>query len=359
MTHSPPQMTSSMNALKYHGAWRIALEPARPPRCESDDDVVVKISACGICGTDIGIITGDYRVAVPGTTLGHEASGVVQEVGARVADVQPGDRVVIEPTYSCGRCRLCQTGRPNHCCLKAGTEAGVSCDGAFADLYRTTSRFVHRIPEHASFEASAMTEPLCCAWSGVKKIPVRSIAMRTCILGAGPMGLLYYWSMLTRGLAPFVVETNPARLAFASSILGPDRVSPSVADALAARHAPGDQQLDIVVDTSGRMLESMYPWLAPGGTFLSVGLKSQPATIDTIALADKSLTVFGSIDALQGDFIEAFHLICAGVVPVQSLITHRLPLREHKEAFRMLGCNLDARRLEPIGEPAGKIVLVP
>ncbi|EPJ34553.1 putative D-xylulose reductase A [Streptomyces afghaniensis 772] len=224
-----------MRALKYHGAWNVALEEVPDLRATGPDDVVVDIRFCGICGTDLGIVSGSYPIAVPGVTLGHEATGVVAECGPAVTNVKVGDRVVINPTPYCGQCRMCRTQRINHCVNKMGTESGVSYDGAFADRFLTTSRFVHVLPDHVSLQAAALTEPLSCVLSGVRKIQPPSMAAYTYVFGAGPLGLLYAWALSLKGLAPAVIETSPERLSFAQDRLpdGPAPTLPSTTPAAA------------------------------------------------------------------------------------------------------------------------------
>lgn len=129
-----------MLALVYKSAWDVALEERPVPEIKKDNDVLVRIRATGVCGTDLGIISGKYH-AVPSTILGHESAGDVIAVGSAVSSLQPGDRVVIDPTYYCGQCEMCRTGRQNHCTHKAVTETGVSADGTFTDYYVTEDRF--------------------------------------------------------------------------------------------------------------------------------------------------------------------------------------------------------------------------
>ncbi|MDR7275413.1 zinc-dependent alcohol dehydrogenase [Catenuloplanes atrovinosus] len=340
-----------MKALTFTGPWELDLADRPDLHVTGDDDVVVDIAYCGVCGTDLGIASGAYPVAVPGVTLGHEAAGVVAEVGAGVGTVAPGDRVVINPTPYCGRCRMCRTNRINHCERKHGTESGVSYDGAFAGRYRTTSAFTHRVPDRVPLRAAALTEPLSCVVTGVRRIQPASLAMNTYVIGAGPLGLLYAWMLSLRGLTPTVVERSPARLDFARSRLP--------AGSRAIPHLRGDEELDIVVDTTSHLLEELLPRMAPGGTFMSIGLKERIASIDTMLIGDRSLTVVGSIDSLHGSFEEAFHLIASGRVPAERLISHTVPLADYRKGFAALGCDLDARRLGPAPEASCKVLLMP
>ncbi|MBN1172005.1 MAG: alcohol dehydrogenase catalytic domain-containing protein [Micromonosporaceae bacterium] len=349
-----------MKALKFHGAWDLTLTDLLDLEPVGDDDVVVEVRYCGICGTDLGIVTGSYPVAVSGVTLGHEATGLVAATGPGVTSVRVGDRVVIDPTPYCGRCRMCQTGRINHCVNKHGTESGVSYDGAFADRYRTTSAFVHPVPDHIPLRAAALTEPLSCVISGVRKIRPPSLAANTYVFGAGPLGLLYAWALSLTGLTPAVVECSAARLAFAHDRL-PARAGcyPSLAEARARHFNDPQASLDVVVDTTSVLLEPLLPELACGGTFLSIGLKRHLASIDPMLIADRSLSVIGSIDSTHGSFAEALHLITSGLVPAHRLVSHVMPLADYRKGFEALGCELDHRRMTPSREASCKVLLTP
>ncbi|HEX8627871.1 MAG TPA: alcohol dehydrogenase catalytic domain-containing protein [Catenuloplanes sp.] len=347
-----------MRALKYRAPWDIAVRTVDDLHIVGPDDVVVDVACCGICGTDLAIAAGTYPVAVPGVTLGHEATGVVAEIGADVDTIKIGDRVVINPTPYCGTCRMCRTQRINHCVNKAGTESGVSYDGAFADRYRTTAQFVHPLPDDVSLEAAALTEPLSCVLSGVRKIQPPTMAAFTYVFGAGPLGVLYAWALWLRGLSPVVIETSPARLAYAGKCL-PDGV-PAYASLGEARNDHfGDPAapLDVVVDTTSMLLQELYPQLACGGTFLSIGLKRKDMTIDGMHLADRSLSVIGSIDSLHGSFAEAYHLVTTGRIPTERLVSHVIPLTEYRTAFATLGCDLDARSVTPTDTQSCKVLL--
>jgi len=335
-----------MRALKFHGPWDVAIEDVPELHAEGPDDVVVDIAYTGICGTDLGVVSGSYPVAVPGTTLGHESTGVVAEIGSAVTNVAVGDRVVINPTPYCGTCRMCRTQRINHCVNKHGTESGISYDGTYADRYRTTSAFVHRLPAHTTLRAAALTEPLTCVLSGVRKIQPPSLSACTYVFGAGPLGLLYTWALTLKGLSPVVVETAPGRLEFAKGVL-PEGVTVHPSLEAARREHFGDAKapLDVVVDTTSGLLEQLYPELACGGTYMSIGLKSKQVTIDAMHLADRSLSIIGSIDSLHGSFDEAYHLVTTGRIPVERLISHVVPLEDYKEGFAVLGCDIDNKTL--------------
>jgi L-iditol 2-dehydrogenase len=349
-----------VKALKFRGPWDVELTDVPDLHAIGDDDVVVDVHYCGICGTDLGIVSGSYPVAVPGVTLGHEASGVIAEVGPAVTSVAVGDRVVINPTPYCGRCRMCRTQRINHCVNKHGTESGVSYDGCYATRYRTTSAFVHRVPDRVSLRAAALTEPLSCVVAGVRKLQPPSLSATTFVFGAGPLGLLYTWALSLRGLTPVVIEHSPARLEFARDRL-PDGSGAyaSLEEARTKYYDDPETPIDIVVDTTSMLLEDIFPRLAPGGTYMGIGLKEKAATIDTMLLADRSLSVIGSIDSLHGSFAEAFHLVTSGRIPVERLVSDVVPLAGYRTGFAALGCDIDGRTFGPADQASCKVLVAP
>lgn len=350
-----------MKSLKYFEAWGLRYADTPKPKCTHPDDVVVEIKATGICGTDVGIVTGDYPVAVSGVTIGHETSGVISEVGSGVQFLKVGDRVTIDPTYACGQCRRCNTGRPNHCCEKNGCEAGVSSDGAFSQYFLTTEPFLLPLQDHVSFESASLTEPLSCALTGVDALGSNHIASRCVVIGAGPMGLLYAYVLSLKGYTVTIIESNQFRLEFAKNCLRDSKilVFSDLASAAHALYGSAEAELDICVDTSGKMLPQLTQKIAPGGKILLVALKTEIASLDLLKIADKSISVLGSIDSLNNSFYSSHHLIETGKIPVERLISHRFPLDDYKAAFDMLGCELQSKRVKPIIEPCCKIILNP
>ncbi|OAT22826.1 zinc-dependent alcohol dehydrogenase [Proteus myxofaciens] len=347
-----------MKALKFNGVWDTSLIEVPSLQCIDSDDVIVAIEVCGICGTDVGIITGDYPVAIPGTTLGHESTGRVLKIGSGVTQFKVGDRVVINPTYSCGECRMCQTGSPNHCERKLGTEAGVSYNGTFADQYRAKEGSLLHLDDHVSFEEGALTEPLSCTITGVDKLNITHTNIRACVIGAGPMGMLYLWSLYLRGVKAFLVEKNEFRNQFAKEVLPEGtRVYTDFEDAMREEYGSDDEKLDLCVDTTGYLSEIVFKRLAPGGKLLNVALKDFTANLDVLKIADKSLSVIGSIDSLNNSFERAYEIIRDGKIPANKLVSHTFDLNNYPQAFASVGCNIAEKKQQPITEPNCKVLL--
>lgn len=347
-----------MKALKYLKPWHVELTDVPELECIEPSDVIVDIVVCGICGTDVGIITGDYPVAVSGVTLGHETTGIVSKVGTAVTQFKIGDRVVINPTYSCQKCRMCETGNPNHCETKAGTEAGVSYDGAFSGQYRAKEDFLTHLDDHVSFAAGSLTEPLSCAITGVDKLAITHTNIRAAVIGAGPMGMMYLWALHHRGVRAFMVEKNEYRYEFARQNLPESsEIYHDFTEAMQTRYPHNDQKIDLVVDTTGHLTELVFEHLAPGGKILNIALKDKHATLDVLKIADKSLSVIGSIDSLNNSFERAYHMIRDGHIPADALVSHQFPLEEYEQAFELVGCDISNQKMTPPKNSNCKILL--
>ena len=330
-----------MRGLVFRGSWNVAVESVPEPDAPKGTDVLVRVHATGICGTDIGIVSGAYAAREP-VILGHESAGEVVAVGEDVRDLTPGDRVVIDPTYYCGFCLMCRTDRQNHCERKVDTETGVSRDGTFAAYYTTEERFLHRFGSDLSYEEAALTEPLSCVLTGVAQLRLRH-DLRTIVIGAGPIGILYAHGLSLSGIDGVLVEVADRRLALAQDAMPARwRTERTLAGALKAMR-PCTGEADLIVDTTGAVTEECAAVLARRGQLLSVGLRAGTARIDMLHVADRSLTILGSIDSL-GTFSSALRLIERRALPVDRIITDQMDLEHYAEAFRGVGCDIAARR---------------
>ncbi|MBF0693131.1 alcohol dehydrogenase catalytic domain-containing protein [Providencia alcalifaciens] len=347
-----------MRSLKFFGPWNVAVTETEDLTCLAEDDVIIDIAVCGICGTDIGIISGDYSAALTGTTLGHEASGVVTKIGTGVTQLKLGDRVVVNPTYSCNKCRMCLTGNSNHCEMKVGTEAGVSYDGAFADQYRAKEAFLRKVDDKVTLQAASLTEPLSCTITGVDKLGITHTNIRAVVIGAGTMGMLYLWVLYQRGIRAFLVEKDHFRYQFSQQNSPPNTpIYKDFVEALEQEYGVENRQIDLVVDTTGQLTELAFKYLAPGGKILNIALKDKVASFDIMKIADKSLSIIGSIDSLNNSFERAYIMIRDGEIPVEKLISHQFDLDDYLKAFKIVGCDINAKSIIPSLAPNCKVLL--
>ena len=326
-----------MKAIVYNNPWDITIQEKEEPAIILPDEVIVEVRATGICGTDLSIISGEY-LARPQVIIGHESAGVIVDKGSAVDNCQIGDRVIIDPTYYCGYCENCRKGLRNHCLLKSTTEAGVSIDGTFTRYFKTTQRFIYPLADEVPFEQGAMSEPLSCVLTAVKKLQVTPF-MRTAILGGGPIGLLFYLALKQYGIQEGVIyeaSTQRIRLIEDNDVLTQGWV-------VAPAFVPQKNQYDLIIDTTASLLEKSVQAIADGGKISLMGLRNNHQTINPREIADRSISIIGSIDS-QDTFRHAVDLINSSKLALQKIITNEYDLNNFSAAVRDLGCDLSTRQ---------------
>jgi len=180
-----------MKALTLADYKRLVYEDVPDPPI-ADDEVLVRVRACGICGSDVHGMDGSTGRRRPPIIMGHEAAGVIAELGKQVKDWKEGDRVTFDSTISCGACWYCQRGLVNLCDHRR--VLGVSCEdyrqhGAFAEFVALPHRILYRLPDSVSFEQAAMVEPVSVAVHAVERTPI-SLGDTAVVMGVGMIGLL-------------------------------------------------------------------------------------------------------------------------------------------------------------------------
>src|SRR5262245_46310879 len=264
--------------------------------------------------------------------MGHELLGVVDAVGAQVTRVRPGDRVALEPNYSCGQCPLCREGNRNLCLGRVAI--GIDADGGFAELVKAPQRCCWPIPPDVAEDDLLLAVPLAVATRAVGR--ARPQAGETAaVVGAGTLGLLGLQVLRARGVRVLVVSRSPRRLALARQ-LGAERthaLSEGPLDEV-ARQFSGREGVDLVVETAGAA-EAVTHALAlvrPGGRIALTGLPHEATAVSFFWVVRREITLVGSM-IYRDEFGEALGLIARGAVRGRPLITHRFPLAAIGEAF--------------------------
>lgn len=320
-------------ALVFQAPWEVEFGQDSMPPCGADE-VVVEIAASGICGTDLAIISGQYE-AKAGVILGHEAAGTIAALGAHVDDLSIGQRVTVNPTYFCGRCFFCRTGRENHCSEKFHSECGVSKDGTFARYHVNNAAFVYPLNDHVSFNAATFVEPLSCVLNAINKLQLFP-AFEAMVCGGGPIGLLAAWVLSYKGLSGTLVEVSEKRRSLVADLLPPRF---TVAEALDS--AP--DTFDLGVDTTSCCVGQLLEGVRHGGQVATLGLKPQSLTIDVGKLADRSVSLIASIDSQNNSFFAALELISSGIVPTDRFVSHTFSISDFETACMKLGCDISGR----------------
>ncbi len=320
-----------MKAAVFYGKKDMRIED-RPTPIVGDDDVLIKVKACGICGTDVHIYEGHEGCAIvtPPTILGHEFSGVVAGVGKNVTHVQPGDNVSIDPNRLCGKCRFCLDGQGHFCQSMVGY--GTTADGGFAEYAVVSAQQAH--PFHnISFEEAAMAEPVSCCLHGLDLADVKP-GMTVLIIGAGPIGLLMLQLVKLAGAAKiYVSEISPEKRNIAKD-LGADIVIDPMAtpltDALAGVH------IDRVVECAG-LKATMSDAIKVAGPMATIMLFGLGTPDDEIPV--KPFEIFKKELKITASFINpytmgrALSLLDAGRIQIKPLIAKSVGIDELPAMF--------------------------
>ncbi|WP_435210229.1 zinc-dependent alcohol dehydrogenase family protein [Streptomyces sp. bgisy034] len=297
-------------------------DPTPGPR-----EVVVDVAACGLCGTDLHILQGEFAPTLP-VVPGHEFAGEVVGLGSEVTELALGDRVAVDPSLYCHECRYCRVGRNNLC--DRWQAIGVTVAGGAAEYAVAPVANCVRLPDHVDVQDAALIEPLSCAVRGYDVLSSR-LGSHALIYGSGTMGLMMLELAKRTGAASVdVVDVNPERLATAEK-LGCSQVALS-ADEL--RRSGGGW--DVVVDATGNAaaIQDGLERVAKAGTFLQFGVSdyATKATISPYRIYNQEITITGSMAVLHS-YERAAELFATGVLDPQVFISHRLPLAQYPQAL--------------------------
>jgi 2-desacetyl-2-hydroxyethyl bacteriochlorophyllide A dehydrogenase len=325
----------------------VVLQPKRietqelPIPIPAPNELLVKVMASGICGTDVHIFQGEYLGSYP-IIPGHEFAGVVERVGSAVSRYKAGDRVAVEPNLPCDNCVNCLNNRQNFCLNWQAV--GVTRSGGMAQYVSVPEKAVFNTDD-LPFEQGAFMEPLSCVLHGLERLDLQ-MASRVALLGAGPIGLLLLQGLRLNGVTEVVVvDKNTDRATFARS-MGAD-ISLTRLDDLE------QDAYDAVVDATGAMevMSRTMDFVRPGGKILLFGVPpaGQRINIEAFPIFRKGLTILSSFTSLHNSY-QALGLLKSKTVLVEKLISHRLPLEELQRGIKLI---------EKGNEPVYKVVILP
>jgi len=304
------------------------------------NEVLVRVAACGICGSDVHGYDGSSGRRIPPIIMGHEASGTIAALGAEVANLIENDRVTFDSTISCAACPFCNRGEVNLCNRRE--VLGVSCGdyrraGAFAEYVIVPARIVYRLPSSISFPEAALLEAVAVAVHAVslaENVPKRTAL----VIGAGAIGLLCLQALRVAGCSHvFVADIDPSRLALANTFGAAAALSSGVElDKLISNLTNGGG-VDLVVEAVGRnvTIATAIQAVRKGGTIVLVGNISPEVTLPLQNIVTRQIRLQGSC-ASAGEFPRSIELMASGAINVKPLITAVAPLKEGPEWFKRL-----------------------
>jgi len=312
-----------------------------------ENEILVRVDACGICGTDLHIVDGTSR-STPPVVLGHEYSGVVEDAG-KVARIVEGTRVAVDPNIPCGTCFYCRRGLVHLC---AGLRAlGVDIDGGMAEYCIVPKEQLHMLPANMSAEAGALIEPLSCAVHGVDKAGIKP-GDAVVVLGGGTVGLIMLQLVKNAGAATTILVEPLEHKRRIAQKLGADVVlNPSEVDVVAAVLEHTEVGADVVIECVGRpaTMQMSLALARRGGIVEFFGVCPIGVTIpmEPNLVYFKELTIVGSY-VNPHTFTRAAALLSTGKVRTDELMIQQFPLDGVHEAFEALR---EGRTLKSIIRP--------
>jgi len=347
-----------MRALVYHGPGQRAWEEVPDPEITDEGDIIVRVDATTICGTDLHILAGDVPEVHPGRILGHEAVGTVDEAGDNVHRLSPGDRVLVSCISGCGSCRFCREGRHGQCAEGGGWVLGHRIDGTQAEYVRVpyADTSTYRIPDGASDEEILMLADILPTGYevGVLNGNVRPGDV-VAVVGAGPVGLAAIAGAQLFSPSHIVaIDLSDTRLEAAKQFGADVVVNSSREDPLRVlRDLTGDLAgrlgADVSIEAVGLPVtfELAVKLVRPGGRIANVGVHGAPVTLDLQDQWIRDITITtGLVDTSSTPAL--LQLVASGQLNAKPFITHHFGLDEFDEAYDVFSRAADTGALKVV-----------
>jgi L-iditol 2-dehydrogenase len=329
----------SMKALLLSKYKHLEIADLPEPR-PGPGEVLVRVAACGICGSDVHGYDGSSGRRIPPIVMGHEAAGRIAALGAGVMGFAEGERVTFDSTIYCGSCGHCRRGEVNLCDQRQ--VLGVSCAdyrraGAFAEYVAVPSRIVYRLPDNLSFEEAAMLEAVSVAIHAISMAQV-SPGSTALVIGAGMIGQLVLQALRAAGCSKvFVADLDKSRLKLAKDV-GATAVIPAGADVVSATlQLTGQVGVDVAMEAVGQdeTVRASIESVRKGGTVVLVGNIAPEVTLPLQKVVTRQIRLQGSC-ASAGEYPRAMELLATGAIQVKRLITAIAPLDDGPQWFERL-----------------------
>lgn len=325
-----------MKAIVFKDLAEWTFEERPEPEIKRADDVLVEVEAASICGTDVHVLGNPPGfIGKKGSILGHECVGTVREVGPGVKAFKEGDRVVLIPNLPCGYCECCRKGKVNMCMNEK--VMGVTCDGVFAKYFVAPEVALTKIPQNMPKELAIFAEPVKCVMGAMDWLRVLP-GETALVLGGGPIGLYFIMLLKANGAGKVIVsEPSEYRAEYARKCGADLVVDPTKENLFEVVMGETDGLgVDITADAVGVLIGDAIKCTCKGGRIVLMGQNG--AVNETICQNDivsKGLSVYGNY---IGNYImsRTVKMLDAGIIPVEKIITHKLPLSRFEEGLEAM-----------------------
>jgi len=316
---------TTMAAAVLRDVGILAIETRPEPALAAATDVIVRVQACGVCGTDLHILSDPPGYpAQQGVILGHEIVGEIAATGTAVTTLEVGDRVAVRPILTCGVCSACMAGIPNHCGKRL--DLGVWQDGGLAERLAVPASACIKISKKLPLPIAALTEPLACVVNAVHRVRPAA-GERAVVFGAGAIGLLFTAVLKASGVATVAVVEISAERAEAALAIGADAVINPRAESLPDTVAQlMDAGPDIVIDAVGSQFGAAVDIAGRRARVLLFGLNEHARPeVPQAQITLKELDILGSFVG-QHTFPDAVRLLESGLLDLSPIVSHQVPL---------------------------------
>ncbi len=328
-----------MKAAVFHGTdGGLKIEDVPMPTI-GPDEILVKVAACGVCHTDLHYIEhGVPTFKKPPVILGHEASGVIEEIGSAVDNVKRSDRVLIPAVLTCGRCTFCRMGRENICSNM--TMLGNHIDGAYAEYVAVPAKDVISLPESVPLqEASVIADALSTPYHAVKNRAAVRPGDTVAVFGCGGVGINAVQLAAAAGATVIAVDINDRKLTWATEFGAAYTVNANSVDNVAKtikKMTGGGVDIAMEVIGNPRTIETAFDCIRNGGRLCVVGYTNEAISVVAGKIMFKEIEIVGSLGCRPLDYKPLVRMVERGVIDLKRMVTHRFALDEIDKAFAVM-----------------------
>jgi L-iditol 2-dehydrogenase len=329
-----------MKALVHTEPYKFEFKDVPQPK-PGEEELLVRVKAVGICGSDVHGYTGKTGRRIPPIIMGHEASGIVEAVGKRAQNVAVGDRITFDSTVYCNQCQWCRIGRVNLCDNRQVLGVSIPAfrrHGCLAEYVVMPWWITYRLPDTVSFEEAALVEPAAVSMHAARITPIDMNDV-VGVIGAGPIGLFAIQAVKVKGAGKVIAfDVREERLAFAKQLGADITINPGTGDVAAElKRVVGRPDVDAVLEAVGTppAVDLGFQIVKRGGHLTLIGNVTPKVEVNLQDLIMRELNIRGSF-AIAGEYRTVLDLMAQGRIQAKPLISRMLPLSEGQGAFDVL-----------------------